>query len=545
MASSTGPAFGLSLPLDPTSFVCLLLGIVIVALYSIGKFEEPTIEKAEDDFIAQLLPKYLATREEYSRALILYLVSMIGILCALSVLGPRLLEISGAGPVDLCAGRAAGVRVASGRRLPHVPWLQDIERRVRRFWHERAFIPEAARTTADTLRAANFDFSAYTQKAMLASPHLRGLELTDFEAPRGSIEYGWARLSCLSHELGWRRDAGETASLDGEILDRYASDLDNIASKRQAMEIDMAQYKQEKARNPFYDNEGLRDAIRSALQQLYVLLGCAVRLKLSNNADINAAFRPFGFVLGPSTPAPRNQDLIIVGLTVMTGSLLMLVFAAMAAGSLFEAIGWWRPSENFPNDALQPLMWSLSATFAHGVAITTADWMRVRLLSKGRWFAMAGRERRPIAANYIRVALGCAIAGYIALFLWGLIFQPPTVAFAKGTVPYALLPAATGAFYGYHLDNVDLEKRPSRVWEIGSQALVTGFCGLVAAPVWLELGGSSVAGNYDFVILVTLLGFVVGASLAWYLPQAAANRRQQPRAEIQETQIATLRTAPL
>ena len=95
MASPNGPEFGLALPLDATSIVCLSLGVVIVALHSMKKFEESTVEKSEDDFIAQLLPKYLATRGEYSRALVRYMGSMIGILCALSAIGPRLLEILG------------------------------------------------------------------------------------------------------------------------------------------------------------------------------------------------------------------------------------------------------------------------------------------------------------------------------------------------------------------------------------------------------------------------------------------------------------------
>jgi hypothetical protein len=63
----------------------------------------------------------------------------------------------------------------------------------------------------------------------------------------------------------------------------------------------------------------------------------------------------------------------------------------------------------------------------------------------------------------------------------------------------------------------------------------------VAAPVWLALGGGSAAENCDFVILVTLLGLVVGASLAWYLPKAAANHRSKVKA--QETQIVTFATA--
>jgi Protein of unknown function (DUF2384) len=541
MTSPADPVFGLSLPLDPTSIVCLSLGIVIVALFSIKKFEESTVEKAEDDFIAQLLPKYLATHEDYSRALFRYMGSMVGILCALSFLGPRLLEILAPALSTYAPVAPLGFALLLVGVLPNVPWLQDVEWRMRRFWHERAFIPTAARATADTLRAADFDFSSYKQTAVLASPSMRGLERSDFKAPRGSIEYGWARLSCLSHELGWRRNAGETESLDGEMLDRYASDLENIASKRQAFEADVAQYRQEKVRDQFYDNDQLRNAIKSALRQLYVLLGCAVRLKMSRSADINAAFRPFGFVLGPSTPPPGNQDLIIVGLTVMAASLLVLVFAAMAAGSLFEAIGLWHPSENFPQDALQPFIWSLSAALAHGVAIMTADWMRARLLSKGQYFAVLGRERRPIAANYVRVALGCAITGYIALYLGGLTMQAPTVGFAKGTAPFALLPAVTGAFYAYHLDNVELGRRPSRLWEIGSQAFLTALCGLIAAPAWLALGGG-VAGNFDYIILVTLLGATVGASLAWYLPKAAAYRCYNPQVEAQKTRIATLRT---
>jgi hypothetical protein len=147
---------------------------------------------------------------------------------------------------------------------------------------------------------------------------MRGIEPTDFKAPRGSIEYGWGRLSCLSHELAWRRNAGEIEALDGEMLDRYASNLDNIAAKRQSLEADMAQYRQEKSRNPFYDKNELRTAITSALRKLYILLGCAVRLKASPTADINTVFRLFGFVLGPSTPPPGNQDLMIVGLTVIS-----------------------------------------------------------------------------------------------------------------------------------------------------------------------------------------------------------------------------------
>ena len=536
---NSNPDFALSFLLDPTTVVCIEAGIVIVALYSMQKFAEPTPEKGEDNFIAQLLPKYLATREEYSRALIWYMGSMVGVLCAMSALGPRLFD---ALPAIAQFKQVAplGFALLLVGLLPNVPWLQDIEWQVRRFWHERAFIPAAARATADTLRASSFDFSAYKSDAVLASPSMRGIERADFEAPRGSIEYGWVRLSCLSYELKRRRDAGETEALDGEVLDRYGSDLDTISVKRRALEADMAQYRQEKARNRFYEDNQLRDAIAVALRQLYILLGCAVRLKASSTTDINATFRSFGFLLVPSPPPPGNQDLIIVGLSVMTGSLLMLVYLALAAA----ATGWWQPSPHFPKDATRPLMWSLSALLVQGVAVMTADWIRRRLLRQRRWFAVVGEVRQPIAANYIRAGLGCVVTGYITLYFWNLIFYPPTMTLAKGIAAFALLPAATGAFYGYHLDNAELRQRPSRVHEIGLQSLVTALCGLVATPVWLALNGD-VVGNTDFIILVTLFGAVVGASLAWYLPKAAEVRRYDPLAVAKDARIAMLRAAAL
>jgi hypothetical protein len=260
---NSDPDFGLSLH-DPTTIVCVVSGIVIVALYSMRKFEESTIRKGEDDFIPPLLPKYLATKEEYSRALIWYIGSMVGILCAMSALGPRLLDaLPTVAPFKPVA--PLGFALLLVGILPNVPWLQDIEWHVRRFWHERAYIPAAARATADTLRASNFDFSAYKSDAVLLSPSMRGIERMDFEAPRGTIEYRWARLSCLSHELGRRRDAGETESLDGEMLDRYARDLDNISLKRRAVEAEVAQYRQEKAWNRFYENSQLRTTIADAL----------------------------------------------------------------------------------------------------------------------------------------------------------------------------------------------------------------------------------------------------------------------------------------
>ena len=73
--------------------------------------------------------------------------------------------------------------------------------------------------------------------------------------------------------------------------------------------------------------------------------------------------------------------------------------------------------------------------------------------------------------------------------------------------------------------------------------MATALCALVATPVWLGLRGV-ISGNIDFIILVTLFGGVVGASLAYYVPRTAA-RRYDPMDEARTARSTMLRAAAL
>ena len=233
---------------------------------------------------------------------------------------------------------------------------------------------------------------------------------------------------------------------------------------------------------------------------------------------------------------------MIVGLAVMAVCVFVTVFLAVAVSTMLGG-GDWKPSSNFPSTAFDPFNLAASVLLPHGTAIFVAEWIRARRIRQGRWFMGSGAGRRSVSANYVRLALGCALAGYLSLYLWGLFFGPPTWAFAISIAAYSLLPAATGWFYAYHLDNAELEKRPSRVSEISSQALVTAFCWLVASHAWLAIGGRSPLQGLDFLLLSALLGALVGGSLAWYIPEAAANDRADPLTDARTSRIEALRRA--
>jgi hypothetical protein len=163
-------------------------------------------------------------------------------------------------------------------------------------------------------------------------------------------------------------------------------------------------------------------------------------------------------------------------------------------------------------------------------------------MDKGCWFRTAGTGRRNNIANYIRVALAGGVAGYVGLILWDLAQQVPTADSFKMEAPFALLAMVASGFYVYHLDNAETCGRPSRSWELGSQIVLTGLCGLIAACAMGELVFHSAGMIIDKIVLATLVNAIIGLAFAWYIPQAAAATRN-PLVTASEERVGALEIA--
>jgi hypothetical protein len=520
-------------------FASLAVAIWLVYLFCQRKFAERSVT-ASGDFIYQLLPRQLSTREEYSRGFLIYFVSMAVMVMLLSLLGANNLEQLGIVlPKHLgYVGVPIAIAFMLMGALPNVPGLTRIETHLRQFAHERAYIPDAARATAERLAAADFDFTSYQGEA-LQSPEMRGVEPADFTRSRQTLEHGWARLCCLVFVQKSYRMDGLTGSLDAGLLRDYQRDLELIESQKKFMEAQVAAYRTARTNDQYYTNEGLRGEIVASLYKLYILLGCAVRLKAQPNDDIDLALRRLGFKLSHATQLEGTGDLKLVSLTVVAVSTTLLGLAAMGFGQL----GLWTMSWVYPQTMLQPFLDAVSTLVPHATAIMIADLMRRRAVKKGSWFAASGQGQRANGANYIRVAAVCGVAGYLGLILWGLTQGPPTLDSFKIEVPNALLAVVTGGFYVYHLDNAEIGRRPSRPWELGSETVLTGLCGLIAACATWQIILGAAAEAVDRIILTTAINAAVGFALAWYLPQAAAASRYDPLADASKERIRALETA--
>jgi hypothetical protein len=528
-------------PIDQSSisfFAVLAVAILIVYLFCKKKFAEPS-RKETDDFVYSLRPDQLATPEEYSRGFKNYLMIMVLAVVFLSLIGPGNLRAVGL-PVPADTNFVAvplAVALMLVGLLPNVQVLEAIELRLRQYAHERARIPTAARETARILSTADFDFLIYQEA--LESGEMRGVEKADFSEPRGTLEHDWARFSALIYCMKLLM-SDPSAALDHELLRSYQRELEGLEDKRNSMEAEVARYRATKAAAP-----NLHATIRSSLYKLYILLGCAVRANQTPHRYLDQALLPYGFKLPHDLPQPRNPDLLLVAVMIVGSVVLFVEFGAVAAAHLSHWLGWFSFSDVFPQDWYQPFVDMINLLMVYGAAVFTAERVRAYYRRKHAWFQSAGPRLRPNTANYIRVGLACGVAGYVALVLGGGLFQGFTLTWLKMAAPFFLLPAIAGAFYACHLDNAELGTRPHRLFEVGSQAVIAGICGLIAATASFAIAIDDPSPVFDQITLTAVLSAAIGAALAWYVPSEAANSRDSLQADAGEARAAVAETATL
>lgn len=510
-------------PAQDASWVLILSLVVAIGLvycFCAKKFNERSVTENKD-YVYQFLPSQLATPQEYNKGFFTYFGAMALMVALFSLIGPKGLVGVGLLPRELAdqVGNVAfplAVALVLTGVLPNVPVLQEVERWLREYAHQIAYIPTSALATAERLSTADFDFSLYAAEAM-QSEELRGVEASDFTAPRRSLEYAWARLSCLVYA---QKSCllGAAAGLETGLLRAYQTDLDLIEASKKSMEADVAAYREARRKDGTYANQQLNQAIRNNLYKLYILLGCAVRLKKQPHQDVELALMRLGFKLDGDRDDDNTADLKLVGIAILAGLVLLLQFAGVLIGQL----KLWPVGDFFPNDWTQCFRDTVWVLTPHVVAIMVADLMRKRAIHAGRWFDRAGR---PVTANHVRVAIAAGLAGGLAVVLWGLIWAPPTLNGVKVDAPNALLAMASGAFYVWHLDNAARNLRPA-VWiELTSQAGLTALAGLIASTtgfsVTLALLGASASSAADRIVFNAIIAAAVGLALASYFPKAA------------------------
>jgi hypothetical protein len=512
----------------------LILSILVVVVFGLRKFND-RLDGAPDssDLLTQILPSYLTSSGRYYRSLFLYVFLLVPVVVLIAIGGPRFLQVGGdetVVPSDSVPLLTALIIVGL---VPNVPWVRDIEKAIRQFCHDRAFIPGAVRTLADRLNAATFDFSIYKEAYAAKLPAFRGVEPTDFTAARGTPEYRWAKLACLIHQLNQARDEG-LADMDRQVFRQYSSDVDRIIMQRKVLDDDMGAYRLATAAGGSAEVDKLMSDIGIPTWNALIFLASAIRERLPR--EPYATLRPLGFVFNRGGTLPRRTEIPLTAAFVAAIVVLLVESIAVAVRRNIPGL----LSDPMPNGTTEPFIYAGNALIFYGLPMLVAHWLRSWKISKQRWFTDGGQRRQWL--NYIVVGLLSSVASLVGLIALAMFMGLPLRVAAPVTAPFGLFVGLwTGLAYLFHLDNVELNCRPNRAFEILLQAFATGTLGLLATAITTDTDLPTTA-RLTYMIFSASLFVFVGAALGIFVPSAAAGvRAAHAKQPSFDTQLAAIR----
>src|SRR5437764_879781 len=128
-----------ALDIGPLFIVGVVAAMGLLYLFCRKKFDERSVT-GNSDYVYQLLPSELATRQEYNKGFLTYFGTVVFVVTALSLLGPKDLSLLGitleGASVDFKPVYLAIVLMGI---VPNIPVLQDIEKWLRQYAHEMAY----------------------------------------------------------------------------------------------------------------------------------------------------------------------------------------------------------------------------------------------------------------------------------------------------------------------------------------------------------------------------------------------------------------------
>jgi hypothetical protein len=509
--------------------LALILGGVVVMLFANECFNKPTYDQDENDPATQFLPKYLATHQEYSIALLMYVTSLELSFLVLSLIGPKTFVEIGLLKNTSVSYEAFPLWVAlvlTGL-IPNLPVLKEIERKIRKIFHAKAFIPDGAKKTANALAGASFDFSLYKTPDVLNSGVFHCVDEADFDRSHTSLEYRWARTCALMYRLQRIERAAENAEdIDDQVFIVCRKEFEVLKIAFRALDGRIHNYKEGQSNNETVNDE-LDAELGAFLRRLYVFIGCAVRLSHQTPQEIDGALNRLGFKLRHSDEIRIDWNIFIVGLPMMA---LFVFVATLFAPDLFEG---YPQVKYLPATSHDAFKCASSALLFHSAAAITAIRLRSRWLQDNRWISVwngAPDGARPLD-RYILVALAAATSGYFALVCYQLLIYPPSWQILVSALWWSPLAGLTGFFIAYYFDNKTANWM-QRVTEPIVQAAVMGCVAYFIAQERLPAfkAAAAISGQHEtdqaFLFFIAGIAALIGFSLGAYLPQQQRKREQ-------------------
>jgi hypothetical protein len=432
------------LQLGPTAnwVVVLCVGAIMVAFYSVSRFDEPSYD-SQSEYFARYKPRFSTAYAKYSRAKSLYILAILLCYFLISLI-PDLFDAlfrnqAGDGPANLKELRSPLVVALAIVTLQNLPILKDGERKIRGFLHAFAQIPEGVRRTVAQMRSSEFLFDNATVVSLTRK--LKAVDGAIFKTPdlvtvitNDELLHTWyctgSVLSSLSEQ---NRD---TIGIDSRFFDCYDEELENIGSKHAVLAEPVRQHFDAVFGSPTSSRSSASDDADAALlrelrdfrQRLYTFVACGVRSSVKTEEESAGILRKLKFT---SRYTAQKGDLFaiigpIAGLFFIAISIVSVI-TSFTTQSLQKTVLLplnqgisWSAAFPVPGEPFKIYTWSLSTALFYAAAILGALAIRQTRISKREWFDInALRKERPLlryaAPTIFGTAVGCFMLFIIAL----------------------------------------------------------------------------------------------------------------------------------
>lgn len=536
------------LSLDADFLIAYAIGLVILLLFCIERFNEPAREGG--NFVGPLLPRHLANGTAYLKAFLIYLGLIWLIYTGLSILGPYVfiaLDVtsSPASFPTLSPDTASGIEGALQAPTIQVPawvplavvlflsgatthfrFLNQVELLARRATHRSIGIPNGIERLAKHIATLRMDRTAFTdhERAYLielynqcAAEPVADIEALYTRIEKNDVLRRWLRLNFLVHIMETR---DLPSGFDRGVLGFYSNVWNEIVSN-------ILRLKNTQGRLALIgaDEVGLSEEDRERrkvtvatidrhLDSTHALIAVCVAQTRHDKKLLSETLQSLYLPTG-SIQHIYSINYLIVALAGLFATVLLTVFLTRF-------------------DPITAIQWASGALVLHGSAALAAWKYWSRAYERGRWQPMQLSQRKIPAKQYVKVVALGFLAGMAGLAVWHILDQIlrnhslPVFDFSTVWIPaFALLGGITAFWVSYTFDLTHREtRRPTSLRRLIQALMQAATTGAVAYFITLtftsmptgQVTDSGLAIAQEICIVTVLATLALGLICAFLIP---------------------------
>ncbi len=429
-----------------TEWFAIVIGTAFVAVYSWGRFDEPSYDGA--DYFARYQLRFSTSRGRYAVTKVGYVIAISLIYALICVLPltvthdifpkpavdaiKQLLQFEGLSTDSLNSPMIPLIIALLFLTRRGIPVLKEVESRFRGFFHQRAHIPDDVRRTVAQMRGAAFRFDEATLAALAARAEWRGLPTESVKRliVDDDMLHDWGQIGSVL--LAMSEQNRDKLGFDPLFLESFRSEQENIENEHTLLAGSL-RHRVESYQDvsmPGASIEGsalVSRQLGNLRERLYALVACGVRSSRTTDTECVDALNRLGF--GVSRTHKEGTIIKFVAAASIVGLIIVDFIATFITIEFRDHFinrlpVDWQSQLPVPEKFIPILLWTPIVAAFYFFTLMTALAVRDARIGRRQWFDISRLSRRPPVQKYALPTVMGVIAGAFTLFLTAICFDP-------------------------------------------------------------------------------------------------------------------------